>query len=144
MAGLETMADDAVFSACAELMQEFKDEKSGEWDSDYWIHLWLGYDDEQAEKEPEAMIDGDWAQQGQVGDTLPSSFANAVGAGMDQLAEVEMEQREDMEHVSLQMFFFISLYMLWTCSFDCIEALGAIFCYIEAFDAIFCTCIYTL
>ena len=35
LAQLETIADDSIISAYAELMQEFKDEKSGEWNSDY-------------------------------------------------------------------------------------------------------------
>ena len=37
LAQLETVAGDAVVAARAELMQEFKDGKSGEWDPDYWI-----------------------------------------------------------------------------------------------------------
>ena len=41
LAQLETVAGDAVLSAHAELMQEFKDGRSGEWDPDYWIRLAL-------------------------------------------------------------------------------------------------------
>ena len=39
LAQLETVADDLVLSAHANLMQEFKDRKSVEWDPDYWIRL---------------------------------------------------------------------------------------------------------
>lgn len=35
LAQLETVAGDAVLSACAKILQEFKDDKSGEWDLDY-------------------------------------------------------------------------------------------------------------
>ena len=41
LAQLERIADDSVLSAHAELMQEFKDEKSGEWDPNYCIRLAL-------------------------------------------------------------------------------------------------------
>ena len=39
LAQLETIADDSVIYARAELMQDFKDGKSGEWNLDYWIRL---------------------------------------------------------------------------------------------------------
>ena len=37
LALLEVVAGDAMLSAHVELMQEFKNGKSGEWDLDYWI-----------------------------------------------------------------------------------------------------------
>ena len=44
LAGLENVANDVVIVAHAEFMLEFKDGKSGEWDLDYWIRLWHGYE----------------------------------------------------------------------------------------------------
>ena len=71
LAQLETVAGDAVLSTRAELMQEFKDGRSGEWDPDYWIHLAHG-DEEVAEEaeaaeEPVVPVDGDWVEQGHGG-----------------------------------------------------------------------------
>ena len=40
LAGHETVASDAVIAACVELMQESRDRKSSEYDTDYWIRLW--------------------------------------------------------------------------------------------------------
>ena len=73
MAQLETVAGDAVLSARAELMQEFKDGRSGEWDPDYWICLARGEDPEAAEElgaaeEPIVPVDGDRVEQGPGGD----------------------------------------------------------------------------
>ena len=58
------MAGDAVLSASAKLMQEFKDGRSGEWDPDYWIYLARGEDPEaveepEAAEEPVVPVDGD-------------------------------------------------------------------------------------
>ena len=69
LAQLETVAGDAVLSARAELMQEFKDGRSGEWDPDYWIRLARGEDPKSVE-EPEAAeelvmpVDRDRVEQG--------------------------------------------------------------------------------
>ena len=59
--------------AYVELMQEFKDGKSSEWDPDYWIRLARGEDPEVAEEtmvveEPVAPVDGDQVEQGVGGD----------------------------------------------------------------------------
>ena len=73
LAQLETVVGDAVLAARAELMQEFRDGRSGEWDPDYWIRLARGEDLEAAE-EPEAaeelfvLVDGDRVEQGPGGD----------------------------------------------------------------------------
>ena len=56
LAQLETVAGDVVVAARAELMQEFRDGRSGEWDPDYWIRLARGEDPEAAE-EPEAALE---------------------------------------------------------------------------------------
>ncbi|KAL5578058.1 hypothetical protein UlMin_019757 [Ulmus minor] len=70
---LETVAGDAVVAARAELMQEFVDGRSGEWDPNYWIRLARGEDPEAAE-EPVAAeervvpVDGDRVEQGAGGD----------------------------------------------------------------------------
>ena len=61
------MAGDAVLAARAELMQEFRDGRSGEWDPDYWIRLARGEDPEAAE-EPVVPVDGDRVEQGPGGD----------------------------------------------------------------------------
>ena len=73
LAQLETVAGDAVIAARAELMQEFKDGKSGEWDPDYWIRLARGEDPKAAEEhvvveEPVAPVEGDRVEQGAGGD----------------------------------------------------------------------------
>ena len=73
LAQLETVAGDAVVAARAELMQEFKDGKSGEWDPDYWIRLARGEDPEAAKEpvvveEPVAPVEGDRVEQGAGGD----------------------------------------------------------------------------
>ena len=73
LAQLETVAGDAVVAARAELMQEFKDGKSGEWDPDYWIRLARGEDPEAAEEpvvveESVAPVEGDRVEQGAGGD----------------------------------------------------------------------------
>ena len=73
LAQLETVAGDVVVAARAELMQEFKDGRSGEWNPDYWIRLARGEDPEAAE-EPEAAVelavpvDGSRVEQGPGGD----------------------------------------------------------------------------
>ena len=65
------MAGDAVLSTHAELIQEFKDRKSGEWDPDYWICLVQGQDVEAVEEEePIALVDRDQVVQSQEGDAL--------------------------------------------------------------------------
>ena len=73
LAQLETVVGDAVLSARAELMQEFRDRRSGDWDPDYWIHLARGEDPEAAEEpgaayEPIVSVDGDQVEQGPGGD----------------------------------------------------------------------------
>ena len=44
LAQLETITDDSSLSAHVELVLEFKDRKSGEWNPDYWIRLAGGED----------------------------------------------------------------------------------------------------
>ena len=75
LAQLETVAGDAVVVAHAELMQEFRDGRSGEWDPDYWICLARGEEEEVAEEpeaaeEPVVPVDGDRVEQGPGGDAL--------------------------------------------------------------------------
>ena len=71
LAQQEIVAGDAVLFARAELMQEFKDKRSGEWDPDYWIRLACG--EEEVAEEPEAAeepvvpVDGDRVEQGHGG-----------------------------------------------------------------------------
>ena len=71
LAQLETMAGYAVLSARAELMQEFKDGRSREWDPDYWIRLAHGeeevVEEARAAEEPVVQVDGDWVEQGPGG-----------------------------------------------------------------------------
>ena len=62
LAGLESMASDAMIAARAELMYEFKDGKIGEWDPNYWIRLWQGCDNKVTKKEPEAAVNEDRAE----------------------------------------------------------------------------------
>ena len=47
---LEMVANDVVVAAHVELMQEFKDRKSLEWEPDYRIELWQGWDEELTEE----------------------------------------------------------------------------------------------
>ena len=61
------MAGDAVVAARAELMQEFRDGRNGEWDPDYWIRLARGEDPE-ATEEPVAPVDGNRVEQVPGGD----------------------------------------------------------------------------
>ena len=67
------MVGDVVLSTRAQLMQEFKDRRSGEWDPDYWIRIARGEDPEAAEEpgvaeEPVVTVDGDRVEQGPGGD----------------------------------------------------------------------------
>ena len=57
LAQLKTIADDSVLSACAEILQKFKDGKNEEWNPDYWIRLAQGEDVEVAEEDPTALVD---------------------------------------------------------------------------------------
>ena len=66
------MAGDVVLSACAKLMQEFKDGRSGEWNPDYWIRLTRREEEEvveepEATEEPVVPVDGDQVEQGRGG-----------------------------------------------------------------------------
>ena len=61
------MAGDAIVAAHAELMQEFRDGRSGEWKPDYWIRLARGEDPEAAE-ELAVPVDGGRVEQGPGGD----------------------------------------------------------------------------
>ena len=71
LAQLETMTGYAVLSARAELMQEFKDGRSREWDPNYWIRLAHGEEEVaeevRATKEPVVPVDGDRVEQGPGG-----------------------------------------------------------------------------
>ena len=90
LAQLETIADDSVLSARVELMQEFKDEKSGERDPDYWIRLKQSQDAEVVKEEPVASVDRYRVMQSQEGDAPPTVLANATTVVTNQ--PVVMEQ----------------------------------------------------
>ena len=62
------MAGNAILSASAKLMQEFKDGRSGQWDPDYWIHLANGEEEAEVAEEPVEPVDRDWVEQGPRGD----------------------------------------------------------------------------
>ena len=59
LAQLETITDNSVISVCVELMQEFKDGKSWEWNPDYWIRLACGKDVVVREEEPVVLVNRD-------------------------------------------------------------------------------------
>ena len=59
LAKLETVTSEAVITTCDELMQKFKDGKSGEWNPKFSISLWQGRDDELTKKEPEVTVNRD-------------------------------------------------------------------------------------
>ena len=72
---------DFVLAACAKLMQEFKDGKSGEWNLDYWIHLAWG---EVVEEEPISLVDEDQVVQGQEETAAATTDAAATTEVIDQ------------------------------------------------------------
>ena len=76
MGQLETVAGDAVLSARAELIQEFKDGKRGEWDPDYWIRLARGEDEAKTAEEPMEPVDGDQVRQ-RLGGDAPADTSSA-------------------------------------------------------------------
>jgi len=100
VAKLETVASEVVIAAYAELIQEFKDEESGEYDPDFWIGLSQGCEGVHVEKESDAMVNEDQVEQGQVGDAPPSTFSDAIAVGLIQPAKSETKHHEDMEHVA--------------------------------------------
>ena len=64
LAQLETITDDSVLFALAELMQEFKDGKSGEQNLDNWTRIARGEDVEVIVEEPTTLVDRDKVVQG--------------------------------------------------------------------------------
>ena len=93
LAQLETVAGDAMVAARAELMQEFKDGKSGEWDPDYWIRLARGEDPEAVEEpvateEPVAPVDGDRVELGAGGDAAVVEIVDQPAAEQPAAADL--------------------------------------------------------
>ena len=66
LAQLETIADDSILSTRAELMQKFKDGKSGEWYPDYWICLAHSKDVEVTEEGHAMLVNMDHVVQGRM------------------------------------------------------------------------------
>ena len=72
------MASDAVIAARVELMQEFKDRKSSQWDPNYMSQLAQGQDDDTTKEKSTIVVNRNQATQGQTEGAPHSSSAIVV------------------------------------------------------------------